>query len=167
MNLVIQVQKLRTQVNVLQDIVDKREQSVLSVPFCGLMEIENIGADPTAANALFQSHGDVKDGISSWGPKAEMGFEGTDPSVDLTSETISNHMMSDQSPIIHGQLIGSTNSQQPDRYFRPPTLISPAQQTDSQSRCAEHPFKQSMTDMGMEFVLAYVGFLHHASLFVT
>lgn len=167
MNLVLQVQELRNQVNVLQDIVHKHEQSVLSVPYCGLMEIENIGPDPTAVNALSQSHGDVKDGVSSWGPKEGMGFEGTDPSVDLSSKTISNYMMSDQSPDIHGQLIGSTKSQQPDRYFHPPNLISPAQQADSQSRCAEHPFKQRMTDMGMEFVLAYVGFLHHASLFVS
>lgn len=161
MNLVIQVQKLRNQVDVLQGIVDKHEQSIPSVSFCGLKETANIGADPTAVNTLVQSYGDVKKGISSWGPEAGMGFEGINSSVD---KTLSNHMMSDQSPNLHQQLIGSTNSQQPDLYFRPPTLTSSAQQTDSESGCAENPFKQRMTDMGMEFVLAYVGFLHRASL---
>ncbi|KAJ5999612.1 hypothetical protein N7481_000021 [Penicillium waksmanii] len=153
-NLVIQVQKLRNQVDELQGIVDIHEQSRLSVSFCGLKQTENIGADPTAVNTLFQSHCGVKHGISSWGPEAGMGFEGTDSLVDPSSKTLSNHMMLDQSPNPHDQLVGSTNSQQPDPYFRPPTLTPPAQQTGSQSRCFEHPFKQRMTDMGMEFVLA-------------
>lgn len=161
MTLVIQAQKLRNHVNLLQDIVDKHEQSVLSVPVCGLEGIENIEAYLTAKNALFQSHSDFKE------PKVGMGFGGTNSSVDLSSKTISDHMMSDPFPDIHDQLIGSRNSQQPEKYLCPPTLISPARQIDSQSRCAEPPFGQRMTDMGMEFVLAYVGFLHHASLFVS
>lgn len=145
--LVLQVQTLRNQLDVLHGIVDKHELSVLpAAPFIGLKAAENAGVGLTAANHPVQYHGDIQNGLSSWGSRAGTESEGTKSPMDLSRENIF--------PNSHGQLIGSANGQQPDPSFCPPALTSSFQSMGPQSRCAEKSSNQKLTDMGMEFVLA-------------
>ena len=145
--LVLQVQNLRNQVDVLHGIVDKHELSVLpAAPFIGLKAAENAGVGLTAANHPVQYHGDIQNGLSSWGSRAGTESEGTNSLMDLSGENIY--------PNPRGQFIGSANGQQPDPSFCPPAPTAHFQPMGPQSRCAEKSSNQKMTDMGMEFVLA-------------
>ncbi|KAJ5198657.1 uncharacterized protein N7498_007774 [Penicillium cinerascens] len=147
MKLVLQVQNLRSQIDVLHGIVDKQELSVLpAAPFIDLKAAENAGVGLTVATSPVQYHGNIQNGISSWGSRVGTESEETNSPLGLSGENIY--------PNSHGQLIGSANGQQPDLPFRAPAFTSPFQPMEPQSRCAEKSSNQKMTDMGMEFVLA-------------
>lgn len=153
-NLVIHVENLRNQVDVLQGIVKKHDQSILSAPVCGAVATEDIRPDPLPAITPIQDHGNVQDGISSWASKPDMEFERTDAYIDLSSERICGPIKSNSSTDSHGQPIGLTHDPLPDQLFSSPSRTALVQSNDSQLLCAEKPFNQKMTDMGMEFILA-------------
>jgi hypothetical protein len=153
-NLAIQVQNLHYHVDVLQGILNKHDVPAIPATFSGLMSAEGVVADLSPAKASNQYYGDVQTGLNSWGSKAGTDFEGTDPSLRLSSTNIYNGITSDGSINSHGKPIESTNSHQPDPSFCQPILTSPPRPIDSQSRCAEQPFNRKMADMGMEFVLS-------------
>ncbi|KAJ6057170.1 uncharacterized protein N7446_008068 [Penicillium canescens] len=150
-NLVIQVQNLRNQVDVLQGIVKKHDQSIISAPFCAT---EGNRPDPLPSKTPFHVHGNVQDGISSWASKPDMDFERTDAYIDLSSESICAPIKSNNSTDSHGQPAGLTNDPPPDQLFSSPSRTALVQSKDSQLLCANKPFNQKMTDMGMEFILA-------------
>jgi hypothetical protein len=153
-NLVIQVQNLRNQVDVLQGIVKKHDQSILSAPCYNSVATEGIRPDPFPSITPIQDHGNVQDGISSWASKPDMDFERTGAYIDLSSESICAPFKSNISTDPHDQPVGLTNDPPPDQLFSSPSRTALVQSNDSQLLCAKKPFNQKMTDMGMEFILA-------------
>jgi hypothetical protein len=153
-NLVIQVQNLRNQVDVLQEILKKHDQSILSTPFCDFVATEGVRPDPLPPIAPIQDHANVQDGISSWASKPDMDFERTNAYVDLSSESICAPIKANNSTDSHGQPVGLTNDPLPGQLFSSPSRTALVQSKDSQLLCAKKPFDQKMTDMGMEFILA-------------
>ena len=158
-NLANHVQSLRNQVDVLQKIVDKHEQFVLSEPLYRLAENANIQPNLTPAKTPTEDYRSTQNGINSWGSQAGMDFEGTDSSMDLSSKTNSSPITSNQKTTSHSLLSDPSNIQQPEQYLCASTIASLVQPNHFQSKCAEQVSSKKMTDMGMEFVLASVVYL--------
>lgn len=153
-NLVIQVQNLRKRVDVLQGIVKKHDQSILSHHFAILSQLRALDQTPSRPIAPIQDHGNVQDGISSWASKPDMDFERTNAYIDLSSESICAPIKSSNSTDSHDQPVGLTNDPPPDQVFSSPSRTALVESKDSQLLRVKNPFNQKMTDMGMEFILA-------------
>ncbi|KAJ5119322.1 hypothetical protein N7448_009991 [Penicillium atrosanguineum] len=152
-NLVNHVHRLRNQVDVLQNIVDKHEQFVLSEPLYRLAETGNVQADLTPAKTPTEGFKSPQNGVSLVGSKAGMDFEGIDSSMDLSTNTIYSDVTSSHNTTFHSPLSDSSNIQQPDQYLCALTTTSLAQPNEPKSKDPGQISSKKMTDMGMEFIL--------------